>query len=229
MAKILIVEDDEIIAENLKSELKSWKHEVLCVDDFNQTLEIFNNFKPQLVLLDITLPTYNGFYWCQEIRNISKVPIIFISAKAEAIDMMMAYQYGADDYINKPIELNITIAKINALLRRSYDYITEINYLNFKDIKLYLTENKLSYQNKTIDLTKTENLILECLFTNGQEISKRENIIDRLWQDESFIDDNTLAVNINRIRNKLNELGLNDLIITKKGVGYYLNEGYGDE
>lgn len=226
MIKILIVEDDEIISESLKQELISWQYNVKCIKDFDKIIDDFNCYSPHLVLMDIVLPSANGFWWCGEIRKISKVPIIFISSKSEKMDVIMALQYGGDDYITKPLDLGICLMKINALLRRTYDYSNNTNKLNFENIIFNFDENCLVFNNKQIFLTKTENIIMYCLFKNKTAISSRENIIEKLWKNESFIDDNTLAVNINRMRKKLMTIGVNDLIITKKGSGYYLNKDY---
>lgn len=220
--KILIVEDDENIVRVLSSNLEKWGYEVLAADDFNNIMEILHSFKPQLVLLDIVLPFFNGYYWSGEIRKVSTVPIIFISSKSEDMDIIMGMQFGGDDYITKPLNMEILIAKIQAVLRRSYNFVNEIEYLKFGDVQLYLSENRVELCGESVDLTKTELLILDTLFRKQGGVAKREEIMDRCWQSDNFIDDNTLAVNIARLRKKLQSIGLSNFIKTKKGSGYFI-------
>lgn len=222
--KIMIVEDDEIIKSSLKTELEKWGYEVYCLENLDNVVAEFQAEKPQLVLLDIVLPFFNGYYWCQEIRKISKVPIIFISSKNENMDIVMAMQFGGDDYITKPINLDVTIAKIQAMLRRSYNFVNDIDYLSFGKIQLILSETKVDFSGMNVDLTKTEMMILESLFKEQGGVVSREKIMDRCWQGDSFIDDNTLAVNVTRLRKKLSSIGLDGLVMTKKGYGYYLEK-----
>lgn len=224
MIKIMIVEDDLTIAGILKDELKKWNYEAFLVEDFSSVMEEFEEQSPQLVLMDISLPAFNGYYWCQEIRKISQVPIIFISSRNENMDIVMAIQMGADDFISKPFDLTVAVAKTQALLRRTYDFNESDNFLNFNRTVLKPGESRLYYGNQEMDLTRTELRILEMLFGNKGEYVTREEIMVRLWEDESFIDDNTLAVNIARLRKKLAKVGLADFILTKKGVGYALNK-----
>ena len=221
--KILIVEDDNDIAEILANELSVWGYDTVCVKDFNNVLDEFKSEKPELVLMDIILPYFNGFYWCQKIREISKVPLMFISSKSEDIDIVQAMQFGGDDYIVKPINIQIVRAKIVALLRRSYDFAEETDYLTFGNVKLLLSAAKLEFMGKVAELTRTELMILETLFKDKGAVSKRDKIMDKCWQEENFIDDNTLAVNMTRLRKKLAEIGLDNFIQTKKGIGYFLN------
>ena len=221
--KILIVEDDNDIAEILANELSVWGYDTVCVKDFNNVLDEFKSEKPELVLMDIILPYFNGFYWCQKIREVSKVPLMFISSKSEDIDIVQAMQFGGDDYIVKPINIQIVRAKIVALLRRSYDFAEETDYLAFENVKLLLSAAKLEFMGKVAELTRTELMILETLFKDKGAVSKRDKIMDKCWQEENFIDDNTLAVNMTRLRKKLAEIGLDDFIQTKKGIGYFLN------
>lgn len=220
--KILIVEDDKTIEEILASELGKWGYEVFTVSDFSDVVSEFQRTKAHLVLMDILLPYYNGYYWCQEIRKISKVPIVFVSSKTENMDIVMAMQFGGDDFITKPIRLDLMIAKIQAILRRSYDFSLEIAFLEFGKAKLHLSESKMIFASREISLTKTELMILEELFRAQGQIVSREKMMDRCWQSDQFIDDNTLAVNMTRLRKKLLELGLQDFITTKKGLGYML-------
>ena len=222
--KIMIVEDDEIIKSSLKTELEKWGYEVYCLENLDNVVAEFQAEKPQLVLLDIVLPFFNGYYWCQEIRKISKVPIIFISSKNENMDIVMAMQFGGDDYITKPINLDVTIAKIQAMLRRSYNFVNDIDYLSFGKIQLILSEAKVDFSGMNVDLTKTEMMILESLFKEQGAVVSREKIMDRCWQGDSFIDDNTLSVIVTRLRKKLSSIGLDGLVMTKKGYGYYLEK-----
>ena len=222
--KILIIEDDTDIAEILAKELSVWGYDTVCVKDFNNVLEEFNAEQPKLVLMDIVLPYFNGFYWCQKIREISKTPIMFISSKGEDIDIVQAIQFGGDDYIIKPINIQIVRAKIAALLRRSYDFSENTDYLIFNNVRLLISIAKLEYMEKNISLTRTELMIMETLFRDNGAVSKRDKIMDKCWQDDNFIDDNTLAVNMTRLRKKLTSIGLADFIQTKKGIGYYLSE-----
>ena len=221
--KILIVEDDNDIAEILANELSVWGYDTVCVKNFNNVLDEFKAEKPELVLMDIILPYFNGFYWCQKIREVSKVPLMFISSKSEDIDIVQAMQFGGDDYIVKPINIQIVRAKIVALLRRSYDFVEETDYLIFGNVKLLLSAAKLEFMGKVAELTRTELMILETLFKDKGAVSKRDKIMDKCWQEENFIDDNTLAVNMTRLRKKLAEIGLDDFIQTKKRIGYFLN------
>lgn len=224
MVKILIVEDDMTIAGVLQGELEKWGHEVAVVHDFHLVLEIFKEQAPQLVLMDISLPSYNGYYWCQEIRKISQVPIIFISSRNENMDIVMAIQMGADDFISKPFDLTVAVAKTQALLRRAYDFKADDNYLQFHGAVLKPGDSKLHFGERMADLTRTEMQILEQLFLRRGGFVTREELMVKLWEDESFIDDNTLAVNIARLRKKLATIELADFIVTKKGVGYGLNK-----
>ncbi|GBS15039.1 integral membrane sensor signal transduction histidine kinase [Staphylococcus aureus] len=206
--KILIVEDDFVIAESLASELKKWNYGVIVVEQFDDILSIFNQHQPQLVLLDINLPTLNGFHWCQEIRKTSNVPIIFISSRIDNMDQIMAIQMGGDDFIEKPFNLSLTIAKIQALLRRTYDLSVANDSLTVKGCTLILDEAKVVYQEQNIQLSLTELQILKLLFQNEDKYVSRTALIEKCWESENFIDDNTLAVNMTRLRKKLNTIGV---------------------
>ena len=225
MFKIMIVEDDLTIAHVLRDELQRWQYEAIVVTDFNTIIEEFTDKAPQLVLMDIQLPYFNGYYWCQEIRKFSQVPIIFISSRSENMDIVMAIQMGADDFIRKPFDLTVAVAKVQALLRRTYDFNEAENFLTYQQALLKLGESKFQYQEQEIELTRNELKIMELLFLSKGEYVSREDIMVKLWEDESFIDDNTLAVNIARLRKKLAALGLKDFILTKKGWGYGLSKG----
>lgn len=222
MLKILIIEDDKSIDSILSEELNQWGYQTKSIEDFSTVFEIFENFEPNLVLMDISLPYYNGFYWTQRIRQKSNVPIVFISSHSESMDMVQAIQFGADDYITKPIDITVTIAKIQAILRRTYDYTLDSDKLAYGELTLNLSSAKLEGDEFSLSLTRTELLILDILFNMKGQIAKREDIINHCWQGDDFIDDNTLAVNMTRLRKKLAGVGLDEFIQTKKGIGYYL-------
>ncbi len=222
MYKILIVEDDLIIAKLLKESLIKWKYEVKYVTEFKNVLNEFISYMPQLVLLDISLPFFNGYYWCNKIRKISKVPIIFISSANENMNIIMAINMGGDDFIFKPFSLDVVIAKIQALIRRTYSFQGQVNIIEHNGAILSLNDNTLIYNNNKLELTKNDFKILQILFENAGNIVSRNDIMIRLWENDNFIDENTLTVNITRIRKKLNDIGLKDFIITKKGIGYGL-------
>ena len=221
--KIMIVEDDHTIRDLLGEMLEKWNFEVIKLDEFDHVLEAFLNEKPHLLLLDINLPFFNGFHWCNKIREVSQVPIIFISSRNTAMDMVMAMNMGGDDFIQKPFDTDVLLAKINALLRRSYSYTdTEPNVLEHEGIILNLKDWKLLYGDKSVELTKTEFLILKLLLQNKGSVVNRKKIMRSLWKDENFVDDNTLTVNIARLRKKIDELGKKNFITTKKGEGYII-------
>ncbi|WP_346891695.1 response regulator transcription factor [Clostridium sp. UBA3887] len=220
MYKILIVEDDLIIAKTVKNHIRSWGFEAECVTDFKDVLAAFVPYSPQLVLLDITLPFFNGYHWCSEIRKVSKVPIIFISSASDSMNIVMAMNMGGDDFIAKPFDLNVLTAKVQALLRRTYDFTGQTNLLEHKGSILNISDATLNYHDRKIELSKNENKILQILLENKGKAVSRDTIMTRLWETDSYIDDNTLTVNITRLRKKLQEVGLSDFITTKKGIGY---------
>ena len=222
MQKIMIVEDDEIIASSIKKHLEKWNYDVFVVNDFENVLEDFRHYEPLLILLDISLPYYNGYYWCQEIRKESEVPIIFISSTSENMNIVMAMNMGADDFINKPFDLTVLTAKLQAILRRTYSFNKTQNVLNYHSLTLDLLKGVISYHEDSIELTKTELKIMQILFEHAGQIVSRDTIMEALWQSEAFVDDNTLSVNINRLRKKLDAFSLPQLIRTKKGIGYQL-------
>jgi two-component system, OmpR family, response regulator protein BraR/BceR len=220
MYKILIVEDDLIIAKTVKNHIMSWGFEADCVTDFKDVIADFVSYKPQLVLLDITLPFFNGYHWCSEIRRLSKIPIIFISSASDNMNIVMAMNMGGDDFIAKPFDLNVLTAKVQALLRRTYDFAGQTNLLEHKGAILNTGDSTLNYHGRKIELSKNENKILQILLENKSKAVSRDTIMTRLWETDSYIDDNTLTVNITRLRKRLQEVGLSDFITTKKGVGY---------
>lgn len=225
MFKVLVVEDDQVIAAAMVKALKQWQYEVQAVTDFRDVLELFVTFEPHLVLLDISLPFFNGFHWCTLIRQRSKVPIVFISSASDNMNMVMAMNLGADDFISKPFDMYVFAAKIQAILRRTYAYGGQVNTLEHAGILLNLTEATLSYGCEKTDLTKNEFKILQVLMEVPEKVVSRSDMMNRLWESDSFIDENTLTVNITRLRKKLEDLGIVDWIQTKKGIGYQLKGG----
>ena len=205
MYKLLIVEDDFIIAKGLQKHFEKYHYDVQYIEDFEHVLDEFLEFQPDLVLLDIHLPFFDGYYWCQEIWKISQVPIVFISSANENMNIVLAMNMGGDDFINKPFDLQVVQAKLQAILRRTYSLA-----------------GKITYQQKELILTKNELKILEYLFEHAEVIVSRIDLMNHLWDDHQFIDDNTLSVNMNRLRKKLEDIGLHDFIHTKKGLGYLL-------
>ncbi len=223
MFRILIVEDDNIISGKIKKHLEKWGYQVESVTDFANVLQHFNRFEPQLVLLDIGLPFYNGYYWCGEIRKLSEVPILFISSASDNMNIVMAVNMGGDDFIVKPFDLEILAVKVQAILRRTYSFQNQASVLEYKNVILNLGDMALLYEGRKLELTKNEFRIMQILFESSGNVVTRESIMKRLWDNECFVDDNTLTVNMNRLRKRLEETGLKEFILTKKGVGYQLN------
>ncbi|MEK0288915.1 response regulator transcription factor [Caldifermentibacillus hisashii] len=223
MYKILIVEDDMVIAKTVKTHLESWGYEVEYITDFHNVMSHFVSYDPQLVLLDISLPFVNGFTLCNEIRKLSKVPIIFISSASDNMNIVMAISMGGDDFIAKPFDLTILTSKVQALLRRTYDFTGQTNLLEHRGAIVNTNDATLTYNGQKIDLTKNDQKILHVLLENKGKTVSRDVLMTRLWETDSFIDDNTLTVNINRLRKKLEAIGLHDFIKTKKGLGYLVD------
>ena len=222
MHKILLVEDDEVIRQQVKKILEQWEYEVVLVEDFMEVLSLFVKEEPHLVLMDIGLPLFNGYHWCQEIRKVSKVPIMFLSSSDQAMDIVMAINMGGDDFVTKPFDQNVLLAKIQGLLRRSYEFGKDQSLLEYMGVILNLKAMDLVYQGEVVSLTKNEFQILQVLFERSGNIVSREDLMKELWNSDFFIDDNTLSVNVARLRKKLEAVGLKDFIETKKGVGYGL-------
>ena len=222
MHKILLVEDDEVIRQQVKKILEQWEYEVVLVEDFMEVLSLFVKEEPHLVLMDIGLPLFNGYHWCQEIRKVSKVPIMFLSSRDQAMDIVMAINMGGDDFVTKPFDQNVLLAKIQGLLRRSYEFGKDQSLLEYMGVILNLKAMDLVYQGEVVSLTKNEFQILQVLFERSGNIVSREDLMKELWNNDFFIDDNTLSVNVARLRKKLEAVGLKDFIETKKGVGYGL-------
>lgn len=220
MYKILLVEDDSVIAGEIQKALESWGYETTCVTDFRQVLADFAAVSPHLVILDISLPFFNGYHWCQEIRKLSKVPVLFLSSASDNMNIVMAMQMGGDDFIAKPFDRNVLTAKVQALLRRAYDFGGKTNFLEHRGAILNRDDATLSYNGRMVDLTKNDYRILQTLMENKGKTVSRDTLMTRLWETDNYVDENTLTVNIARLRRKLDEVGLTDFIKTKKGLGY---------
>lgn len=222
MYKIFVVEDDTIIAEEMKKHLEKWGYEVETVREFSDVMTQFASFSPHLVLMDIVLPFYNGHYWCSQIRQISQVPIIFVSSAGDNMNIVMAVNMGGDDFLTKPFDLEVLAAKVQAMLRRSYAFRGQTTVMEYRGVILNVTEASLMFGEQKIELTKNEFKILQLLYENIGHPVSREQIMKRLWDNDFFVDDNTLTVNMTRIRKKLEEAGVTDLIQTRKGLGYMI-------
>lgn len=223
MYKILLIEDDLSLSNNISINIKKWDYEIKTIENFQNILEEFIEYKPDLVLLDITLPYFDGFYWCKKIRDISKVPIIFLSSRDSNMDIIMAVNMGADDFIKKPFSTEILLAKIQAILRRAYSYSDELSdIIEVNSAILNISDSTITYGNNSKELTKNEFKILQILMKNNGHIVSRDNLMRFLWDSEYYISENTLTVNINRLRKSLEDIGLIDFIITKKSQGYMI-------
>lgn len=219
--KVYLIEDDLSIFELIKERFAQWTIEVIGPTDFQHIMDDFLTEQPQLVIIDIQLPVFDGFHWCREIRAISKVPILFLSSRDHPMDMVMAMQMGADDFVQKPFHMEVLLAKVQALFRRTYDYKeqpTEI--LRWNGAMIDYDRATVEYNGKQIELTKNELFILKVLLKSSGQIVSRDELMRKLWDDERFVNDNTLTVNVNRLRQRLDEIGLKDVIVTKKGLGY---------
>ncbi|KRN99605.1 response regulator transcription factor [Companilactobacillus kimchiensis] len=223
MAKIMIIEDDPSISKLISENLEKWQMSSYITEDFNDIIKQFNDYKPDLVLLDINLPVYDGYYWNQEIRKISKTPIIIISSRNSNMDQIMSMNMGADDFVEKPFSIDILIAKINALLRRTYDFTKSASdTIEHNGLKLNLSSGTVEIDDNKIDLSKNEYKLLQRLLKDQGKIVTREQLLNFMWDDERFVDDNTLTVNINRLRGKIEKYGLKNYIVTKVGQGYII-------
>ncbi len=220
--KIYIVEDDELIAGAIKKHFELWGFEVMQASDFTNIMGEFLEFKPELVLMDIGLPFYNGYYWCSEIRKVSKLPIIFISSASDNMNIVMAVNLGADDFIAKPFDLQVLNAKVQALLRRSYDFSMSGKVICHKGAVLSTDDGSLTYEGKKLELSKNEYKIMQVLMDNNGKTVSRDILMQKLWESDSFVDENTLSVNVARLRKKLESIGLSGFISTKKGQGYII-------
>ena len=223
MYKMLIVEDDPMIADEVAAQIAPWGIEARKADDLRNVMQVFAKFQPHIVLLDISLPFFNGYHWCEQIRAVSKVPVIFISSASDNMNIVMAMNLGADDFVSKPFDMNVLTAKVRALLRRTYDFGASVPLLEHKRAILNTGDGSLSVNGEKVSLSKNEYRILLCLMENKGKTVSREKLMERLWQTDQFIDENTLTVNVNRLRKKLDAAGLADFIETKFGVGYIVD------
>ncbi|MFP7300508.1 response regulator transcription factor [Neobacillus niacini] len=222
MYRIMMIEDDDKIRRIVADTLKKWQYDVVEVTQFDQVLTDFEQTNPHLILLDINLPVFDGFYWCQQIRAISKVPIIFLSSRNQNMDIIMAINMGGDDFIQKPFDLDILVAKVSALIRRKYTYQDDESSLFHRGLKLIVTNSTIEYKGQSTELSRNEFILLQVMMRNAGKILSREDLMQALWNEEQFIDDNTLTVNVNRMRRKIASLGLEDFIVTRKGMGYVI-------
>lgn len=223
MYKIMIIEDDEKISRIVADTLRKWQYDVVEVTQFDQVLTEFEQTDPHLVLLDINLPIFDGYYWCEQIRSVSKVPIIFISSRNQNMDIIMAINVGGDDFIQKPFELDILVAKISALIRRKYTYQEDANIrLIHHGLKLHVTNSTMEYKGQITELSRNEFILLQLMMRNIGKIISREDLMQALWNEDEFVDDNTLTVNVNRLRRKIALFGLGAFIVTRKGMGYLI-------
>ncbi len=222
MYKIFIVEDDEIIASAIEKHLEKWGYSALCAHNLACVKDEFDAFMPDLVLMDISLPFYNGYYWLQLIRKSSQVPVVFISSQSDNMNIIMAMNMGGDDFITKPFDLNVLMAKINAILRRNSNYVEKKPILEHRGAVLDVLEGSIVYGGEKLSLTRNELRILSLLLENKGKIVSREKLMEKLWETDIFIDENTLTVNIARLRKKLDSIELSGFITTKKGLGYII-------
>ncbi|MCI9448736.1 MAG: response regulator transcription factor [Clostridiales bacterium] len=222
MYRMFVIEDDAVISESIARLGKMWNLTVKCQTDFLNIMSDFASFDPHIVLIDISLPFFNGYHWCEEIRRVSKVPVIFISSAADNMNIVMAMSLGADDFIAKPFDGEVLMAKVQAMLRRTYDFSSSIPILEHRGALLNTSDGSLVYNGEKIDLTKNEyRILLSLMRCKGKTVS-REKLMEQLWESESFIDENTLTVNVGRLRRKLDSVGLKEFITTKFGVGYII-------
>lgn len=222
MNRIYIVEDDKMIALGVKNHLQQWGYEVELAKDFGNILGEVTNYSPDLILLDISLPNFNGFYWCKEIRKLYKMPIVFISSASDNMNIVMAMDMGGDDFIAKPFDLSVLTAKIGAMLRRSYSFSGQMNAIEHQGVIYNMVDDTVSFDGNKVNLSKNEAQIMNLLMENAGSIVSRDIIMMQLWDSDNFIDDNTLTVNITRMRKKLKEIGVDDFIKTRKGSGYII-------
>lgn len=222
MYRLLIIEDDKGIAEAIKEQAELWDLQVQCLQNFRNAMSEFAAFDPHIVLMDIGLPFFNGYHWCSEIRKVSKVPIIFISSASDNMNMVMAMNMGADDFIAKPFDQSVLMAKLQAMLRRTYDFAPSVPVLEHRGALLNTGDNTLRYKDEKIPLSKNEFRILHILMENKGKVVSREKLMEALWETDSFVDENTLTVNVGRLRKRLESARLTDFITTKFGVGYII-------
>lgn len=220
MYRIYIIEDDNIIAGKIKEHMTSWGFEARCASDFRNIMGEFAEYEPHMVLLDISLPFFNGYHWCEEIRRVSKVPVIFLSSASDNMNIIMAMSMGGDDFIAKPFDMNVLVAKVQAILRRTYDFGGQTQLIEHRGALLNMSDASLVYNGEPVELTRNDYKILLTLMENRGSIVSRETLMEKLWETDCFVDENTLTVNIARLRKKLDNAGLTGFITTKKGIGY---------
>lgn len=220
MYKIFIVEDDRALAAAMQKQIEAWGHQVRCAKDLRAVMEEFAAFDPHLVLLDIGLPFYNGYHWCEKIRAVSSVPVVFISSASDNMNIVMAMTMGGDDFLPKPVDPSVMMAKLQAVLRRAYDMGGKTPVLEHRGAILNLNDASLSYEGRRVELTKNEFRILQTLMENKGKVVSRETLMTRLWQMDAYVEENTLTVNVTRLRKKLEDAGLRDFIATRVGAGY---------
>lgn len=224
MYRLLIIEDDKGIAEAIKTQAEMWGMQTYMITNFRNVMAQFAEVEPHIVLLDIVLPFFNGYHWCSEIRKVSKVPIIFISSASDNMNMIMAMNMGADDFIAKPFDQSLLMAKLQAMLRRTYDFSSSVPVLEHRGALLHMGDQSLIYGDEKISLSKNEYRILLVLMENKGRVVSREKLMEQLWETDCFVDENTLSVNVNRLRKRLESAGLSDFIKTKFGVGYLIED-----
>lgn len=222
MYKIMIIEDDMTMAETIQKQIEAWGNTAICVKDFQNIISEFISFDPHMVLVDIMLPFYNGYYWCTEIRKISNVPVIFLSSASDNMNIVMAMNMGGDDFIAKPVDRDVLMAKLQAALRRAYDMGGKIPVLEHRGAVLNLNDASLTYQGVRMELTKNDFRILQLLMENKGKVVSRDTLMTKLWQIDSYVEENTLTVNVTRLRKKLEKAGLKDFITTRIGSGYII-------
>lgn len=220
MYRIYLVEDDQVIADTIVEKLTAWGFTVRCLKDFSNVMGEFVDFQPHLVLLDITLPFFNGYHWCQEIRRVSRVPILFLSSAGENVNIVMAIHLGADDFITKPFDLSVLLAKVQAALRRAYDYQGESHLMEHNGAVFNSLDCTVVYEGRRAELTKNETRMMQLLLERKPNVVSREDLMAALWACDAYVDENTLNVNMTRLRKKLESIGLTGFIRTKKGLGY---------
>lgn len=218
--RILLVEDDRSLADAICAQMKLWALDCACAVDFRAVMAEFARVQPHLVLMDVSLPYMSGYHWCAEIRKVSSVPVIFISSASDNMNIIMAMNMGGDDFVAKPFDLAVLTAKVQALLRRSYDFAGQTRILEHNGVILNLADASLLYGDAMLDLSKNEYRIILTLLERTGSIVNRETLMEKLWATDSFIDENTLTVNVARLRKRLETIGLSDFIETKKGLGY---------
>ena len=224
MYRLLIIEDDKGITEAIRTQAEMWGMEAHMITNFRNVMAQFAEVEPHIVLLDIVLPFFNGYHWCNEIRKVSKVPILFISSASDNMNMIMAMNMGADDFIAKPFDQSLLMAKLQAMLRRTYDFSSSVPVLEHRGALLHTGDQSLVYGDEKISLSKNEYRILLVLMENKGRVVSREKLMEQLWEPECFVDENTLSVNVNRLRKRLESAGLSDFIKKKFGVGYLIED-----